>query len=137
MDLEKRTEIKRVLLIVEHAITGHRELDEHVLVACGGKIHAGGQWSIGDDIRLHPPLCRFTQSVDAALSLREEVLPEWHFKILMCDATLWASADSVLQDRLPSLNVTADAMTTPLAICAAILKALLALAEARPKQAAI
>jgi hypothetical protein len=139
MDPEKRTDIKRVLLIVQHAINGHDELDEHVLIACGARKTPGGRWRIGEGAgtQLMPYLAKVTQSVDAALSLREEVLPGWSWSLLPMDATLWTGTDAVLQERLPRVKVTADAMTTPLSICAAILKAMLALADAQAKQTAV
>lgn len=139
MDLETRTDIRRVLLIVEHATNGHDELDRHVLSVCGARKMPSGRWRIGqgDGVQLTPEFAKVTQSVDAALSLREEVLPGWSWSLLPMDATLWTSTDSVLQERLPRVKVTADAMTTPLAICAAVLKAMLALADAQSKQAAV
>lgn len=136
---EKRLEIKRVRLIVENAANGYSELDEHVLRACGAEKVPNNfgrhRWRIHEvGIHLAPEMTRVTQSIDAALSLREEILPGWDFKLLRCDATLWTSTDAVLQEKLPRVEVDAAAATLPLAICAAILKALSALADAQAKQ---
>jgi len=133
------TPLGPVLLIVESASIGHDELDKHVLVACGARKMPSGRWRIGegDGVQLTTDFAKVTQSVDAALSLLEDVLPGWNFRLLRCAAKLQTSTDAVPQDRLPNLVVSADAATLPLAICAAILKALPVLADARAKHAAI
>lgn len=135
MNTEKRIEIERVLLVIENSANGHDELDGHVLEACGAQKTPHGRWHIGNaaGVRLAADMARVTQSVDASLSLCEEVLPRWDFKLLRCDATLWTGTDTVLQGRAAEhIAVMAYAATLPLAICAAILKARLALADATP-----
>lgn len=132
LEKEKRFEIRRVLATVRSAITGHAKLDELVLTAFGAQRRGDGRWRIGgnDDVYLHRDFTKVTQSIDAALAVGEEVLPGWSWSLLPMDATLWTSTDAVLQERLPRIKVTADAMTTPLAICAAALRAILALDSA-------
>lgn len=116
-------EIKKYATRCEHAPMGNPELSRLVFEACGGTVSVkfnGERWFL-NGIMFASTLRDFTQSVDAALSLLEEVLPEWKFKLEQGRVELWMSpAPADLQ----VARVLASAATVPLGICTAMLRVL-------------
>jgi hypothetical protein len=114
-------EIKKYAKRCEHAQAGNPELSRLVFEACGGSWCAryhGERWFL-NGVLFASAIRDFTQSVDAALSLLEEVLPEWQFKLEQRRVELW-KPQAPASERLTRVSVFAA--NVPLGICAAMLK---------------
>jgi hypothetical protein len=114
-------EIKKYATRCERAPVGNQELSRLVFEACGGSWSArysGERWFL-NGVLFAATIRDFTQSVDSALSLLEEVLPSWEFKLEQHRVEIWNSP-APANERLTRVSVSAASV--PLGICAALLK---------------